>query len=46
MVTRLRWAAEKVFTVADLLIGFIGFGVMTHTLKPVSGNTKNKSAVK
>jgi hypothetical protein len=42
MVTRLRWAAEKVFTVSDLLIWI--YRILHHALalKPVSGSTKKQ----
>ncbi|MEO8645466.1 hypothetical protein, partial [Pseudomonas sp.] len=44
MVTRLRWAAEKSFTVMDLIIGVVAVLYIKH-LKPVSGNTIGTVAV-
>jgi hypothetical protein len=44
MVTRLRWAAEKSFTVMDLV--FMSVQQLKQKLKPVSVGLKNYSLVK
>jgi hypothetical protein len=44
MVTRLRWAAEKSFTVVDLVIGVVSV-LYIKPLKPVSEDTIGTVAV-